>query len=60
MMPEPIQITVNGDEVTIKVKLTAGTPSSTGKSLVVATSNGFVPVAGSDIKVSLNIIKPRR
>ena len=59
-MAEPIQIVVNGDEVTITAKLGAGTPSSTGKSILVATTNGFVPVTGSDIKVSLNIIKPKR
>jgi len=48
-----------GNEIIIRAKLTVGSPSSSGKSLVVATTNGFVPVADSNLKVSLNIIKPR-
>lgn len=53
--------------VVIRAKLTAGTPSASGKTLVVATTKGFVPVVaepgqavGSNLKVSLNIIKSIR
>jgi len=58
-MPDNIDIKYDpeGNEVVIQAKLTAGTPSASGKNLVVATTNGFVPVAG--FKVSLNIIKSR-
>jgi len=31
-------------------------PSSTGKSKIIATSSGYMPVNGSGIKVSLNVI----
>ena len=59
-MASDVRITVSGDEVTIRTKLDAGTPSASGKTLVVATTSGFVSVADSDIRVSLNIIKPRK
>jgi hypothetical protein len=36
--------------------LAAALPSSTGKSRVVATTSGFKPVAGSSVKVGLNVI----
>ena len=42
----------------IRVKLGPGTPSSTGKSLVVASTGGFVAV-GDGLKVNLTAIKPR-
>ena len=45
--------------VVIRAKLTTDSLSASGKSLVVATTNGFVSVADSNLKVSLNIIKPR-
>lgn len=46
------------NEVVIRAKLTTGTLSASGRSLVVATTKGFVPVAGN-LKVSLNIIKAK-
>jgi len=49
-----------GDKLTITCTIGSGVPSSRAKSLIVATTNGFVPVADSDIKVSLNVIKPRK
>jgi len=55
-----MDIKVIGDKLTITATISSGVPSSTGKSLVVATTNGFVGVDGSDIKVSLNVIKPRK
>ena len=45
--------------VVIRAKLTTGSLSASGKSLVVATTKGFVPVADSNLKVSLNIIKSK-
>lgn len=55
-----MDIKVENNTLTITCPLGSGVPSSTGKSLVVATTNGFVAVAGSDLKVSLNVIKPRK
>ena len=49
--------TVNG-QLVIKATLSSGVPSKSGKSTILATTNGFIPVAGQpDIKVSLNVIK---
>lgn len=53
-----IRYVPGANEVVIRAKLTTGSPSSSGRSLVVATTNGFVPVEGN-FKVSLNIIKSR-
>lgn len=54
-----MDIKLEGDKLTITTTITAGTPSSSGKTLVVASTNGFVIVPNSDIRVSLNVIKPR-
>lgn len=56
----PVEIRVANGTMTITCPVNGqGTPSSSGKSMVVATTNGFVLVDGSDLKVSLNVIKPR-
>jgi len=55
-----MEIKVEGNTLTITATISSGVPSSSGKSLVVATTNGFIPVANSDLKVSLNVIKPRQ
>ena len=55
-----MEIKVNGDKLTITATIGSGVPSSTGKSLMMATTNGFVSVEGTDLKVSLNVIKPRK
>jgi phosphosulfolactate phosphohydrolase-like enzyme len=52
-----MEIKVVGDTLTIKATLGKGTPSASGKTLVVATTNGFKVVEG--YKVSLNVIKAR-
>ena len=54
-----MDIKVEGNILTITATISSGVPSSSGKSLVVATTNGFVGVDGTDIKVSLNVIRPR-
>ena len=55
-----MEIKLEGDKLTITATISSGVPSSSGKTLVVATTNGFVSVADSDIKVSLNVVKPRK
>ena len=54
-----MEIKLSGNTLTITAQLSDGVPSKSGKSNIVATTNGFVGVDGSDIKVSLNVIKPR-
>jgi hypothetical protein len=58
-MAQAIKFEVKNKSLIITCPLNGGTPSKTGKSLVVATTNGFVEVPNSDIKVNLNAIKPR-
>lgn len=55
-MPE---FKVTGDKLIITATLEKGTLSGSGKNLVVATSGGFVPVKGSNLKVNFNVIKPK-
>ena len=55
-----IVVRVTGNKMTIEADLTAGTLSSTGKSMNVASTNGFMAVDGTEFKVNLNVIKPRR
>ena len=54
-----MEIKIVGNKLTITCDLSSGVPSKTGRTLVVASTNGFVPVADSNVKVSLNVIKPR-
>jgi len=55
-----MEIKIAGDKLTITATLSSGVPSSSGKTLIVATTNGFVSVEDSDVKVSLNVTKPRK
>ena len=52
-------IRIVGGFLEIRQAVGAGTISSTGKSLVVASTGGFKPVEGSEIKLNLTAIKPR-
>lgn len=54
-----MEIKVEGNTLTIKATLDAGIPSKSGKTLVVATTNGFQKIAGTNYAVSLNVIKSR-
>ena len=55
-----MDIELEGDKLTITCTVGSGVPSSSGKTLVVATTNGFVAVTGTDLRVSLNVIKARQ
>ena len=55
-----MEIKIVDDKLTIIATLGSGVPSSTGKTLVVATTNGFQAVAGTEYKVNLNVIKDRK
>lgn len=54
-----MEMKIENNVLTITVPLTQGTPSKTGKTLVVASSNGFMEVPDTNIRVSLNVIKPK-
>ena len=55
-----MDIKIKGNTMTITCELTAGIRSKSGKSFLIASTNGFVRVADSDISVSLNVIKPTK
>jgi len=50
-------ITVANGVMTIVAPLSQGVLSKTGKSLIVASTSGFIPVEGTNYRVSLNVIK---
>jgi hypothetical protein len=54
-----VDIKVEGNVLTIKATLEAGTPSKSGKTMVVSTTSGFQKIAGTNLSVSLNVIKSR-
>jgi hypothetical protein len=51
---------VNNDELTIRVNLKEDNgPSKSGKSIIIATSAGNKDIPGTDLKIGLNIYRPR-
>lgn len=50
---------VRDNKLIITADIEAGRPSKSGKTLVVATTSGFVPVADSNLSISLNVTKPK-
>lgn len=58
-----MQVTYEKGQITIRVPFKVDgdyEPSKSGKSLMVATTSGFVMVPGTDAKVSLNVILPKK
>ncbi len=55
-----MEVKLVGKKLTITMEVSTGIPSSTGKSMVVATTNGFVAIPDSDLKISVNVIKPNK
>jgi hypothetical protein len=55
-----VEMTVEGSILTIKVDLSQEFgPSASGKTVIVATTEGNVPLVGRDEKVGLNIYRKR-
>ena len=55
-----MEIKTDGKTLTLTTALTAGTPSKTGKTLVLASSGGFISVPGADgVKINVTVIKTR-
>lgn len=54
-----MKTTLNGNALTITIELEKGTRSKSGKSLIVFSTQGFKKIEGSDLSVSINIIKPK-
>lgn len=57
---ENMKMIVKGDILHIEVDLSAkGTPSKTGKTIVIATSRGSAKIPGREERVGLNVFRPR-
>lgn len=55
-----VEMHVDGNILTIKVDLTKEFgPSSSGKTIIVASTEGNVAVPGSEVKVGLNVYRPK-
>ena len=54
-----MKVTINDKKVSMELELTPGVVSKSGKSKIVFSTGGFIPVEGTDLKVSINIIKPK-
>jgi len=53
--------TGNNGTITIKIDSKAdGYWSKSGKSKVIASTNGFADIDGSDVRINLNVIRPTR
>lgn len=51
---------LNGNKLTIEVEIDPkGQPSKSGKSVVVYSSGGFVPILNGELRVNLSIIKKK-
>ena len=56
-----LEIKVENGKLTIAADVSKpGEISKSGKSMILATTNGFYTVPGTDIRVGLNVIKGRR
>jgi hypothetical protein len=51
---------LEGKTLTLKIELSDGQPSHSGKTIVVATTSGFTDVPGTNLRISYNVIKPRK
>lgn len=56
-MPDAEYIRVKGGYLEIRQKLSAGRPSASGKTLVVASTGGFKPIDGSEVSLNLTATK---
>lgn len=55
-----MDIKVEDNKLILTVPLSGGILSKSGKTLVVASTSGFIPVPDTDMQLSLNVIKPRK
>jgi hypothetical protein len=56
-----VSFTVKGDKLHIEVDLSQDFgPSGSGKSIIVASTEGNQPIGKDDIKIGLNVYKPNK
>jgi len=54
-----MKTSLNGNTLTITMELEKGTLSKHKKSLIVFSTRGFQPIEGSNLSVSITVIKPK-
>jgi hypothetical protein len=50
---------LNGNTLTITMELSKGTLSKHKNSLIVFSTRGFATIEGTDLRVNINVIKPK-
>lgn len=55
-----MDIKIDGRKVVVTFNLQEPRPSSSGKSDLLYSTGGFVPINGTDMRINLTVIKPRR
>lgn len=54
-----VTVAIEGDTIVVRMSASAeGTDSKSGKSTVIATTNGNVRVPGTDMNIGLNLYRP--
>jgi hypothetical protein len=54
-----MKATLKDNIIYLELQLEDGKRSHSGRSLVVFTTNGFKPIEGTELKVSINVISKR-
>jgi hypothetical protein len=50
---------LNGNTLTVEMPLSKGTLSKHKRNLLVFTTHGFQSIEGTDLQISINVIKPK-
>jgi len=50
---------LDGNVLTVKMPLGKGERSKSGKSLIVFSTSGFKKIEGTDLQISINVIKSK-
>jgi len=54
-----MKATLKDNIIYLELPLESGKRSKSGRSLVVFTTNGFKPIEGTELKISINVIGKR-
>jgi len=56
-----VEMNVDGDELTIKIDLSQDFgPSKSGKTIIVASTEGNIAIPETEMKIGMNIFKPKK
>jgi hypothetical protein len=54
-----MKATLKDNVLTVEMPLEKGTRSKSGKSLIVFSTGGFQSIEGTNLQISVNVIKPK-